>query len=477
MNDIIELNYISPISKYTFNKDANNYYLVLINSGINNKTFINKIQLLDIGNVNDQTRGYSINKAVQLQSKLQYPFYSIRLFEHNKANNNLNLLFTGEINLNNIEFNGIQITKLFAPSQVLGKLRSGKNENDTSFLSEKFFNYESIMPENKCLLFYTRLRKKNSDKVIIKPIIISNQDDNKYVYNRYHQNLIKEHHVVTIDKLCEGNTFNDYLKLIGLYDIDVNRYHDKKQDTFKSMYMRKINPQFRKLKYAPFLNNILTAAIDGRLVGISKINSATKFNIKDKQYHFKDLVTKPYQLMNGGGYLTTVLPQDYQRIHMPYAGYLTEIGIFHLDSYCITLRFESDYFMPPDVHEREYISVIYGHNIQMSRAYPELVEIQPNTSLVFYVIIFGGQESNTVHMTNGKLVNIKNIVNPNTLYKPMPKWFEKGEELATFSCTIGNILVLVNRPIEFTSDIKHYSSLQKRIASYIKMNDVVGVIL
>lgn len=477
MNDIIELNYISPMSKYIFDMKLNNYYLVLINSGINNKTFIHKIQLLDIGNTDEHMRGYAINKAIQLQSKLQYPFYSIRMFEHNKSNNNLNLLFTGDINLNNVEFNGIQIAKLFAPSKVLGKLRSNENNNIHDLLSEKFFNYESIIPENKCLLFYTRLKKKDSDKEIIKPFIVSNQDDIKYVYNRYHQNLMKEIPFVSINKLCDNNAFNDYLKLVGIYNIDVNRYYDKKSDTFKSMYMRKINQEFRKLKYAPFLNNTLSASVDGRLVGVGQINGATKFNIKEKQYHFKDLVTKPFQFMNGAGYLTTVLPQDYQRIHMPYAGYLTEIGIFHLNSYCITLRFESDYFVPPNVHEREYISVLYGNNIQMSRTYPELVKIQPDTHLIFYVIIFGDHDPNTIHFTNHKLLNIKNIVKPNTLYKPMPKWFEKGEELSTFSCAIGNVIVLTNRSIEFAADIRHYSSLQKKVPSYIKMNDIVGILI
>ena len=143
--------------------------------------------------------------------------------------------------------------------------------------------------------------------------------------------------------------------------------------------MRQINlKQFRPLKYDPYINNLISSPTDGRVYGFN-IEKTTNFKINNDKYHFRNLVTKPYELLNGSGFINRLTFSDYQRIYIPYSGFLKEIGIHNLDSkqYCISLRFESTYFMPPSVHEREYVSVIYGHATQMAPIYPELMDVQP----------------------------------------------------------------------------------------------------
>ena len=141
------------------------------------------------------------------------------------------------------------------------------------------------------------------------------------------------------------------------------------------------------------------------------------------------------------------------------------------------MRFESNYFIPKDVHERDYKSVIYGHNVSMSRAWPELVNVQPDTSLVFYVIVIGDKDSLSANFTNKKLLDIKKIVKPNSIYKPVPHWFDTAEELLTFNCNlVNNTLFLINRKIDFASDIKHNSNLPSKINTYIKLKDILGII-
>jgi len=484
MIEVIEINYISPMSDYVFDNKLKKYYIVIINSSKSNTVIINKLELSNIENVSDSVRSYFIGKGIQLLSKNQYPFYSLKLFEQELKTNKIKLLFTGSLNLNDFEYNGIKTLVMYSPSKVIGDERSTIYKDETSFLEEQFYNFESHEEKNKCILFMTRIRK--SDKELIKPYIFKfDLTNDKYIYDRYNANIIKEQPPINFDNFCKTNTFDDYIKFVKLYNIDTNRYSNKPKDSFKSMLMRKINlNKFRPLNFEPYMNNMLCSPVDGRVQGFT-INGATKFKFNDQLFHYKDLVTKPYELLNGGGFINRMAPSDYQRVHMPYAGYLKEISIHNHENkqYYISLRFESDYFVPPSVHEREYISVIYGNNIQMSRGFPELVEVQPETKLVFHVLMFGNSSSDSVAFTNTKLVDMKKSVNLNTSLRIKPIWFEQAEEIGTFNCCNGNTVVLVNRPIDFTSDIKFYSKMEKNdslyrpIETYVRLKDVVGLIL
>ena len=319
MINIIEINYISPISNYVFDIIYKKYYIVIVNS-LNGSVMINKIELPHIGNITNTLRSYHIGKGIQAYSITEH--CSVKLFEHHVKTNEIKLLFSGNLDVNKIEYNKMQSIPLYIPSKVIDKERHAKYTNEISFLEDQFYNYESneLNTQNKCILFITKTRK--SEKELIRPYIFKFDVSNeKFIFDRYNNNIIIEHHNVQknnpIDSFCKSNTYDDYIKFVQLYNIDINRYQIKDKNTFKSMFMRQINlDKFRPLKYDPYLNNLISSPVDGRLYGFS-INKTTNFKINNNEYHFKNLVTKPYELLNGSGFINRLTASDYQRIHIP----------------------------------------------------------------------------------------------------------------------------------------------------------------
>lgn len=478
MNEIIEINYISPMSNYKFDIKHNKYYLVFINSFKSNNITINKIEIKDINNINESIRSYYIGRAIKITSENSY--YLIRLFEHDMSTKNINLLFSGKLELTNSKLNNVIKIVLQPPTRVINSLRSTIYVDDTDFLDEQFYNYETLDNSNKCILFITRMHGSDMTKnvPIIKPYIYKFDASNKkYIYDRYNNCVIKEHQLYTIDIFCKNNTYNDYIKFIKLYNIDTNKYENKDNDTFKSMFMRKINSNFRLLRTDPYLNNIIVCPIDGRLSAFN-IDKSLKFKLSGKEFEFNDLVSKPYELINKNGFMIRSIPSDYQRIHIPYSASLKEIGIYGNinELYYISMRFETDYYIPPNVHEREYISVIYGNGILEARTSPELLDVQPHNRLIYHLILIGGISSNSISFINNKVLDLKEKVTINNRIRIKPIEFNQGEELAVFNCCFGNTIFMTNRPVKFASDIKFYSELNKPIESYIRCKDIVGLL-
>lgn len=442
------INYISPITNFTFDTKINSYYLVFVNSSLNNNLMIHKMELPNINNISEGLRAYHIGKGINTNKRS--PEYSVRLFEHNKESNELKLLLGKEIDLNNIEYGNKQAIVMFQPLTI----KYGQYKSDISFIDEQFMNYQDITQKNKCLLFVTKHKKITN---LAKSLTLKfDSSTDPFIYNRYTNNIMKEHMHYDISDLCKTNSKSDYVTFIKNYQIDTNKYYEK-DDVFKSMYMRKINLQFRKLHYDPYRNNIIVSPNDGRIKGFD-INNDTNLKINNTMVKVFNFIDNDPEFLNGSGFISRGTHVDYQRFHLPYGGFLK--GFSQLSSKILVLRFESKYFMPPDVHEREYISVIYGHNTNMSRVYPELVDKQPKIKLVFYVIVM----ADVIVLTNGKFKK--------------DEWFNQGEELGVFNCCVGNVLTLFNRHIDFASDIDYYSSkLDKPIESYIRLNDIVGMIM
>ena len=65
--DILNIDFISPITNYKFNNKENNYYLVHI--GINT---IHKILLPNLDNVDDQLRAIFVNSAIKKTNHYAY---------------------------------------------------------------------------------------------------------------------------------------------------------------------------------------------------------------------------------------------------------------------------------------------------------------------------------------------------------------------------------------------------------------------
>lgn len=460
--EVLEVNFISPISNYKFDLNDNKYYLVFINTSTNG-VIVTKIDLLDINNISESVRAYAIQKCVARTSpKEEKLWYSIRLFQHNIKTNKLSLLFVSELDLNSLPMNAIQEMVLFTPSKVLEEPRTVLYKDETSFLSEEFYSYESYVSKNKCLLFVNR--KPNSKlKNVTQLLIKYNNTDELYVYDRYHHNVIREQKGNDLSLYCSNNTYADYIKFVKKYNVDTNRYLQKKPDTFKSMFMRKINPNFRPKMGDPLKNNIVNAATDGR-VTVFRTNKNSILSIRNTVLRLDQLTNNPSLLING--FMMRLSPIDYPRFTMPYSGYLTDLKVKMDDGhYYVSMQFKSNYFIPPDVHERELISVVYGHRANMAWAYKELMNVQPETPLLFYIILIGNTDSNSIALIHDKLRNLKQ----NQKFQPM--WFEKDEELGVFNCCLGKIVFLINRPMVFADD------MSKDVETYVKYNDVIGSIL
>ncbi len=459
INRFLEFKFISPISDYKFNKSSYNYYLVITNMGAsssnNDKIVVNKIHLKNIDNINETIRSYFISRSIKLYPSDKVS-YNINLFEHNKSSNIITLLFSGAININKTESNHKAYILL---NRVFDSNVSTEYKDTSSFLNEKFFNIETVIRDtiknekNCCLLFFSKSFRTNN-RIIVPEIV--DGSNKEYIYFRYANTLIKE------------IVFN---KALPLY-ID------------------------RPIKYHPYKNNLITATTDGRLRGF-EIESDLTFKIYNKQIRLQNLVDAKAvsQLLGGSGYLSRVLLQDHKSVHMPYSGYLKQVGIFNRGDYTFTgLKFDSDYFIPPDVHERDYASVILGNYTYSGVgvgagtrppgncfACDDFIKPQPNTRLIFTVILINHNNSRV--LTNPKLMNfLKNC--PKNKYAtvvPKPIWMQQGEkigELTNDKTYPSYTITMFNRRIEFTSDIMHYSiDTDNKKNCLIRLNDMVGLLI
>jgi len=502
MAKFIELQFIAPISNYIFN-NANRYILVFINN-INDNICINKIHLNKINNINDTIRAYTIGKTI----KASNPYCAIKLFEINQTNI-IKLLFTGIVDINKKEYANKNNIILDGAPTLYGELRNRIYDSDKSFLDERFYNFDTKNINNKCIIFFMILNKPRTPLIksnIIKPLI----SDDLYIYDRYNQNLIKEFIPVYVNKLlndhkinnihtthninfikhfCKKDKFADYINFIKLYQPDVNVYESSTSKNFKTLLTRKIKKNYRPIKYEPYINSIIISPVDCRLRGFI-INNMTKFKIFNTNLNIYNLIDKPNQIINGSGFMCRICPQDYKRFYIPYAAYLKEFGLFYKKSsniYYNIMKLESNYFIPEQVKERDYLSVISGNYTNptvgvgsATRPYPELIDPQPNTKLIYYLIIIGSPVDNLLEFTNKKLSKIKEFTHNNYINRIKPIWFEQGEELGYFKCSGGIMITLFNRIIEFTTDINHYMQLyemgNKQIDCYIKTNDIIGIL-
>jgi hypothetical protein len=488
MKGYLELHYISPHTKHKFDKTLD-YILVLVTvEKATNNVKMSKLYIKNIGNVNEEIRAFSLNHSVPIT---EMSFFTMMLFQLDKKST-VTLLFSGLIDLDNHEYNGVQYIALNEPPSANGVNRHAIFTGDDTFLSEQFYHYDHPRStESFCILFFAKTTRTRFSLVPTVNIpVVSNSMLG--VYDRYNQVVLKEltpginqqgplydvhykHLYNFIQKYCIPKAYINYL---NDYQIDSSIYEKSSGNPFA----RHISLDLRPIRTDPYLNNILVSPSDARIRAFN-INESTKFILYNKTYKLIDFMTKPQELKGGSGYLCRMNPQDYQRVYTPYAGYLSEIGIYDTGVRSIILKYESDFFMPPTVHERDYAAVIYGNFIYTgtgvgagNRAYPELLDIQPDTRLVYYVILMG-----SIELSNARLKDILKLLPTNTTHRIKPVWIEKGEELGYFGCSDGTILMMTNRPIEFATDISYYSkmklnSLNKPIDTYIKARDIVGLL-
>lgn len=415
----IEINYISPITNITFSP-LNKYYLV-ISYIVQDNIVIYKLQIT-LNNITDITRAYHIHHSIDMLR--EKTIVTVQLFQHD-SKNKLILLFTNIVDPTSFEYNNIQAITLFPPPPTHTIQKHAQYVNSLSFLSEQFYNYESLLPANQCIIFFTLRPNSRYPQMPFTMYPINNLPKSSS-YNKYHQL-----YTIPVDPI---RTL-DYIKFLTHYQIDINKYVPKISSNFKDMVLRKIDLSKRLPIFDPNLNNVIVCPTDCSSV----------------------------KMVTSKSFSCTLSPSDYPRIHLPYQGYLLNIKTKYLNNnkFCYILNFTNNYFIPNSVGEREYISVVYGHNVQVSRGYPELVDVQPNTTLYFDIILIGSVDDESILITN---LQLQQFMNNPTSKKP---WFDQGAELCGFNNCLGQMIMSFNREIEFDIDDNN---------NFIKLNDTIGYI-
>lgn len=413
----IEINYIAPITNYNFSK-SNKYYLVI--SFIKGNNIIIHQLPITMNNVTDTKRAYHINKMFLWNGGK----ISVQIFQH-EQNNKLTLLFTNNINPGAFEINNISPITLYPLPTTFNLPKTTIYKNKLSFLSEQFFNYEALTPLNQCVIFFTNRPNTLYQKIPSFTFSIQSLPKGSS-YNKYHEIFtVQNAPIIT----------SDYVRYMGHYQVDINKYVPKMNSNFNDMILRKIDLSKRPITYTPYLNNVITCPMDCSAV----------------------------KIIDGNSFSCSLSPSDYFRFHLPYQGYLIDVKKKYLDGrICYVLNFANNYFIPKSVGEREYISVVYGQNVQMSRGYPELVTVQPDTSLYFDVILIGNKNDESIIFTNKDVSDFMEKQNKKSL------WIDQSVEICGFNKCLGQIVVKFNRGIEFDKNIRN------DMGNFIKLNDMIG---
>ncbi len=412
---IIDINYISPITNYTFSK-LDKYYLVISFMESDDKITFYKHDMT-LNNVNETVRAYHISKSINISLPKIPIKYTIQIFKHDKLNI-ITLLFTNLIDFSVFEYNNIQAISLYSPDSII-------NEKHTtyiglkSFLSEQFFNYETLSNDNQCLLFLTL--KTHTRFPTLEPVKLNVSDLAVTSYNKYHNTY------TTPIKVFKTNNYIEYLKY---YQIDIKKFVPKINGDFRNMLLRKMDMSKRPIMYDRLMNNVITCPSDGRI-----------------------------KIINSNSFTWFMRPNDYPRISLIYPGYLVGMKRKQINgNECLVLNFTNDYYMSHFQGEREMISILLGHNVAMSRAYPELTAVQDDNTLNFDVIFMGSNRESII-LTNEKLIN----------YNGKKIWFDT-EELLLFNNYLGKCIVSFNRELQYNSDIKD------NCENFIKLNDTIAYI-
>ena len=498
--EYIELKYISPVSKYKFPKKGINYILVISNT-VNNKTYIYKIPINIINNVNNEIRAYGIYKSLITFTPPLAPL-NIILYMHIKFSNKVIPLFKGIITPDKFEVNNVSHVTM----RQLYKLgKHGLYNNDSVFTSEQFFNYtDNRGIDDYCMLFFIRHSHPHHAKSsFTTPIILDiNDSKNIYVYDRYNHTAIKElipkkvrknnksqKDKLLLSKIHASHTTHYLYKYCNKYQkyqkYDDEFIKDYQIDEFKiNPLTNKIYEKYRPITYDPYYDDTIISPTDSRIRGFN-INSTLKLVTYNKLISLNDLNLN--NLNGGSGFYCRRCPQDYDGICFPYSGNLTNITLLKKPEhpYTMIFRIDSDYYMPQNVSERALLSVLRGNHTYGgvgvgagSRAFPELLKKQPNTHLTYYLIIVGATKSNFINFAN-KFSNINATLKTNEPIHFKSIWVDTGEELGNIICGGGSVIVLCNRKINFEIDIEFYSklaqnSLKKPIDCLVNMRDIVG---
>lgn len=480
----LELRYISPMSNYNFNKNLT-YVLVITITASNNKIYIYKIKLNSIDNINQTIKGYPISKTILFPPSKFSSLINAKLYFHDNISHDLILLFSGMLNLDDLETGGIKYIELKRT-----ELKSMRYTSDLDYLNEKFNKLEqqNANDNNSVYIYVSRVYNTKFPIMTATTYNFDIHPSELWIYDRYINSVFQEFIPFDVNNDTKQQKIVEEVKYyIKNFVLDKKNmipiYQPEKQILYLENNSQNINilNKYRPLRFDPYINSSINSMVDGKLRAFD-INPTLKLVSNETIYSLDDLVDNPSEYNNGSGYISRVSPTDFQKVYMPYSGKLTNVNYGNTKKHgnnggqhIINLRFETSFFIPAGVHERDLLSVTNGNwtygGVGVgagNRNWPVLLEKNPNTYLIFNVIIIIPSYKDAFIFTNKKQIT---------------QWFEQGEQLGKLNFGFSNVLLICNRPIDFTSDIKYYSklndddsSLKHKIDSFIKARDIVGII-
>ncbi|TCM68715.1 phosphatidylserine decarboxylase [Acinetobacter calcoaceticus] len=121
------------------------------------------------------------------------------------------------------------------------------------------------------------------------------------------------------------NTVIQAFKAKYAIDLSIAEQSDAlKYKSFNEFFTRALKPGVREVDAA---HDSIVSPADGAISQIGKIHSGEIFQAKGQQYSVEKLIGDPQlaAVFNEGDFATVYLsPRDYHRVHMPFAGTLTE---------------------------------------------------------------------------------------------------------------------------------------------------------
>lgn len=422
---IIHLRTISTYSNYKF-QDKHEYCMVIIN-----KENIHKIYLPTLINIK-YLKGQENVLAQYIKSTIKVFPTAIghNLFIHifEGRGNKMMLLFSGTFNLDNYDegYRG-QIT-LYAPSRKLWTNYPHTRFRGTCFLEEQFYNQQTYDPTNYAVIQFELLTESHNERIHDYIVI----DPKNHIWNRYEHNYITEN---------EHNM------------LDCNLYNGSR-----------IKLGYRPIITDPYHNDELISPIDGR-IQIKYLEEADiKRILTDGDYGFPTCS----RILSGNIYKIRSEPQDYNELFVPYSGnmikYVKKKGK-------LIIKVQSNYFIPKHVGARDLMTAVYGNYINPSqgvgaglRHYPELKDVQPDTTLVYYVVVISDTDYRKVNYSFEQLT-----------------WLEQGQVLIPNDNVPKKVFLLFNRKITASHDIYNMFKPKNKIdlpysETYVRARDSIGII-
>ena len=335
-------------------------------------------------------------------------------------------------------------SQLKIPMNSNGELVQVVLKGIDSYIDERFFNFDFVFDR-----MFSVVQSSIDDTPIgiqTKTLLIRNSH---LIYDRYSDVIIKEY----------GNNSSNNLIKNHLFNLRNSKSPIKISQT-------------RKLNIDPYDGNQIVSPADGRVRGFV-INPTLHIGMSDGRKQLLSSIIKDDELYNNGfnnGFSVRIASHDGKKIIVPYDSVLTNLSE---GSESIVFKFETTYFMPRDVKERDYWSAITGnHNYsgsgvgmgnRYSKDYYNHQKPQQQTHLTYYIIVSSPNNSKKIKNRSPKTD------------------FNRGDELCYLDGG-GFIFVVFNRPIKFQNDIAHYSSLpvgknKKAIECRVLRGDGIGTLL